>query len=145
LKLSTIISIGILCFILVAGIAGIYSQSISLISGNTEMNVVASGSMEPTFHRGDVVIVENNPGKLNVGDIVVYNPTWYNHSIIHRIIGIKKSSKGELLYEIKGDNNPSPDPYLVKRNQIISKVKIDNNGPEVIPKLGYITLWVRGV
>ena len=47
--------------------------------------------------------------------------------------------------ETKGDNNPSPDPALVYPNQIISKVVSINGMPLVIPKIGYVTLWIRGL
>jgi len=108
------------------------------------MNVVVSGSMEPVMERGDIVIIDTNPGVIENGDIVVYNADWYNQPVIHRVIDIKKTSEGEL-YLIKGDNNPSPDPSLVKREQIISKVITINNNPLIIPKIGYITIWIRGL
>ena len=46
------------------------------------LNVVVSGSMEPVFARGDVVVIqkasflglsEMNTSQLNVGDIVIYS------------------------------------------------------------------------
>ncbi len=63
LSRKLIISGGIIGFILISGIIGIYFQNIGLTEENSEMNVVASGTMEPALHRGDIVIVENNPIK----------------------------------------------------------------------------------
>jgi signal peptidase len=45
----------------------------------------------------------------------------------------------------KGDNNPTADPALVYPSQVISKVVSINESPLVIPKIGYITLWIRGL
>ncbi len=109
-------------------------------TGETQesMNVVVSSSMEPALYRGDIAIVDKNPDSIQVGDIVIYNATWYPHPIISRVVSIKNDSSGNTLYEMKGDNNPEPDPELVSRSQIISKVTGS------IPKIGYITIWING-
>lgn len=117
------------------------------------MNVVVSGSMEPVLYRGDIVIIENNPdvNNINVGDIVVYKATWFPQPVIHRIIAKGQLPNGTTVYEIKGDNNPAPDPALVTPGQIVSKVvnypwsKSPGSNPIVIPKIGYVTLWIRGL
>ncbi|MGF7117366.1 signal peptidase I [Methanobacterium oryzae] len=114
------------------------------------MNVVVSGSMEPVMYRGDIVIIDTNPGDVEVGDIVVYDAAWFNQPVIHRVIKIQNTTDGPL-YTIKGDNNANPDPQLVKRDQIRSKVvnwpwgSGPGQAPVIIPKVGYITLWIRGL
>jgi len=108
------------------------------------MNVVASESMEPTLHTGDVVIINYNPSLVQVGDIVVYNATWFSKPVIHRVIS-KQQANGETVYILKGDNNSFQDPYPVYPNQIISKVVTIENKPIVIPKIGYINLWLRNI
>ncbi len=59
------------------------------------MNVVVSGSMEPVFYRGDIVVVEKanflginefNPEDVQVGDIVIYKANWFPEPVIHRVI-----------------------------------------------------------
>jgi len=118
------------------------------------LNVVVSGSMEPVFYRGDVVVIEKtnlfgiqevNPTDLKVGDIVIYNATWFPEPVIHRIISIQTGSDGQKYYVTKGDNNPKPDPSLVSTGQVQAKVVSIGNQPLVIPKIGYITLWIRGL
>ncbi len=118
------------------------------------LNVVVSGSMEPVFYRGDVVVIEKsnfiglqeiNPSDLKVGDIVIYNATWFPEPVIHRIISIQEGSDGQKYYVTKGDNNPKADPSLVSVNQVQAKVVSIGNQPLVIPKIGYITLWIRGL
>jgi signal peptidase len=107
------------------------------------LNVVASNSMESELYTGDVVLICYNPSSIEIGDIVVYNATWFSEPIIHRVISIQQSKNGETVYIIKGDNNTFPDPYPVHYKQIISKVIKINNRPIVIPKIGYITLWFQ--
>ena len=117
------------------------------------LNVVVSGSMEPVFYRGDIVAVEKtnllgiqefNPKDVQVGDIVVYNAKWFNQPVIHRIIDIKEIT-GKTVYEIKGDNNNRSDPYYVTADQIQAKVIKWGDKPVVIPYIGTISLWLRGL
>lgn len=123
-----------------------------LLAGH--LNVVVSGSMEPAFYRGDIVatintntygIQEFNPETdVNVGDVVVYNATWYNEPVIHRVIDVNNIN-GSKYFTIKGDNNDQADPYLVKPSQIRSKVLTIGNYLVVIPKIGYVTIFFRGL
>ena len=110
------------------------------------MNVVVSGSMEPVMYRGDIVVVDQNPSSVQVGDIVVYKATWVNEDVIHRVKEIYKTSNGSTYLITKGDNNPVADPYPVQYpDQVVSKVVSINGQPLIIPKIGYITLWIRGL
>ena len=117
------------------------------------LNVVVSGSMEPAFYRGDIVLVEKadflgihefDPTTVQVGDVVVYDAAWYDQPVIHRIINITDIN-GTTMYVIKGDNNGSPDPYYVKADQITEKVVTFGDNLVIIPKVGYLSLWLRGL
>jgi signal peptidase I len=118
------------------------------------MNVVVSGSMEPVFYRGDVVVIEKtdflgiheiNADNLKIGDIVIYHATWFPEPVIHRIIATGTSTNGTPFYVTKGDNNPIQDPAPVYHDQVIAKVATIGSTPVVIPKVGYITIWIRGL
>lgn len=110
-----------------------------------QLNVISSGSMEPVLYKGDIVVIDYNPSSIEVGDIIVYKAAWFeNKSVIHRIIA-KQSSNDDTLYIIKGDNNDIQDPYPISRNQIISKVVMIDSKPFVIPKIGYISLWIQEI
>jgi signal peptidase len=118
------------------------------------MNVVVSGSMEPVFYRGDIVLVEKanflginefNPTELQKGEIVIYEASWFPEPIIHRIVGTGTDASGQKYYIIKGDNNPKPDPAVVYPSQIRAKVITISNQPLYIPRIGYVTLWIRGL
>ena len=117
------------------------------------LNVVVSGSMEPAFYRGDIVMIEKsdffgihefNVSDIQVGDVVVYDAKWFNQPVIHRVINITEIN-GTTMYIIKGDNNDSPDPYYVTQDQIQSKVVEFGDNLVVIPKIGYLSLWLRGL
>jgi signal peptidase I len=118
------------------------------------MNVVVSGSMEPVFYRGDIVLVEKanflginefSPEDVKKGDIVIYNANWFPDPVIHRVVGTGTSPNGTKYYVIKGDNNAVPDPAVVYPSQITARVITVGNQPIFIPRVGYITLWIRGL
>ncbi|MBQ9025371.1 MAG: signal peptidase I [Methanobrevibacter sp.] len=117
------------------------------------LNVVVSGSMEPVFYRGDIVAIEKadffglhefNASEVEVGDIVVYNAEWFDQPVIHRIIRIAEIN-GTTMYVIKGDNNNRTDPYYVTADQIESRVLTWGDTPIVIPYIGNLSLWLRGL
>lgn len=117
------------------------------------MNVVVSESMEPVLYRGDIVIVEKtnllgihefDPNDVKVGDIVVYQATWFPNPVIHRVIN-ESVINGSKYFTIKGDNNPVPDPALVSPSQITERVVKVGDQPVIIPKVGYITIWLKGL
>lgn len=126
---------------------------IIVLIATQHLNVVVSGSMEPAFYRGDIVLVEKadflginefNASDVKVGDVVVYDAAWYDQPVIHRIINITDIN-GTTMYVIKGDNNDSPDPYYVTSSQIKEKVVTVDDNLVVIPKIGYLSLWLRGL
>lgn len=119
------------------------------------LNVVVSGSMEPEFYRGDIVVVEKanlfglgiqefDPNDVQVGDIVVYNAEWVDEAVIHRVINITEIN-GSTYFVIKGDNNDVPDPYYVSSDQITDRVVTLGDDPLIIPYIGNINLWLRGL
>ena len=107
----------ILLILAVTGMSGCINSE-TADNKQTEMKVVASSTMEPTLYRGDIVVVEKNPNNIQVGDIVVYNASWYPNPVIHRIISIKNDSEGNTRYELKGDNLNISDPELASPGQI---------------------------
>lgn len=126
---------------------------IIVLIASQHLNVVVSGSMEPAFYRGDIVvnqkadffgIHEFDPADLKVGDVVVYDAKWFDQPVIHRIINITEIN-GTTMYVIKGDNNKSPDPYYVTKEQIREKVVTFGDSLVVIPKIGYLTIWLKGL
>ena len=100
---------------------------------------VLTGSMEPNYNVGDLVIgkkIEQN--NIKVDDVITFSVDSKN-TMTHRVVEIVEEN-GEILYKTKGDNNNSPDPDLVKYSQIqgYAFFKIDKLG-----KL--ITEFVSGI
>lgn len=83
--------------------------------------VVLSGSMEPVFHRGDLLVLSNRKKAVDVGDVVVYNVKGKEIPIVHRVIKqhwTEHKGKEKQLLLTKGDNNPTDDIELYARGQI---------------------------
>ncbi len=78
------------------------------------------------FAKGDVVVLVK-PSNISVGDVVLYVKPELGYPIIHRVINV--TSEG---YITKGDRNPAPDPWVVKRDWIKGKAVA------VIPFVGWI-------
>lgn len=80
--------------------------------------VVMTGSMEPNYNRGDLIVVKETPiQNLKVGDVINYVSKNSKNTVTHRITEIVQEN-GEKSYKTKGDNNNSVDSELVEANQI---------------------------
>src|SRR6266498_1401342 len=101
------------------------------MGGRASYVVVNGNSMEPGFHRGDLVIVRA-VSIYSVGDIVTYHSAELNAFVIHRIIAIEQDH-----YIFKGDNNSWIDTYRPTRNELIGKLWIH------LPKVGKAMEWLR--
>jgi len=76
---------------------------------------VASGSMEPTIHTGDIIIINTNENYFDIDDII----TFYDKEgsfVTHRIIS--KDEDGNFI--TKGDMN-NTDDGIVRPNQVVGK------------------------
>src|SRR6476469_5419006 len=72
--------------------------------GQAAFVIVNGNSMEPLYHRGDLVIIRAQPD-YQVGDIVTYRHPQIG-PVIHRIIG-----RDVEHFVFKGDHNDFIDPY----------------------------------
>lgn len=90
---------------------------------------VASGSMEPDYAVGDILIVrEKEPSKIVLGENIVYLGTKSDYKgriITHRVIEIERDEKGDYLFHTKGIANTVEDP-VVHEDQVYGVV-IQNN------------------
>ncbi len=106
----------------------------SLVGNNLPMPfgygaaVVLSGSMEPEFSKGDLIIVEDT-AEFDLNDIVVFESG--NSLVVHRIVGIG----GEEVVT-KGDaNNVADEP--ITRGDVLGKVLFH------IPFLGNVVSFIK--
>ncbi len=91
---------------------------------------VSSGSMEPEYMTGSVVVVKaTDPAELKKGDVISFystDATIAGKVNTHRIIDIEYSlGGGEPIFTTQGDANDYPDSSKVWGNTVIGKVVYD--------------------
>lgn len=138
---------------------GMYQTLGTALETDTPVVSVVSDSMEPTFYRGDILIVkgtslENIQASPDNGTIIVYETPYMPMPIIHRVI-----DKTDTTLETRGDNNDGQVTVCVQVNQIRKpdngcgpgeeRINIEKNITQsqvlgkalfIIPKLGYAKL-----
>ncbi len=95
---------------------------------------IASGSMVPSIHKGDVVIVEkvDNVEDIKEGQVIAYESN--KITIVHRVID-KIKVDDEWYFYTKGDANEDKDDIVVKKDMINGTVSLK------IPWIGAPTVW----
>jgi len=132
-RTGAIAATGFLALVLAASVWLILSkfwlkQEIPSVFGYSPIYVL-SGSMEPVFSAGDMIIIHPQ-SQYEPGDVV----TFYSEGelVTHRIIG--ESLEG---FTVKGDANNVQDEELVKAREIVGKQVL------VLPHIGSIALFFR--
>ena len=101
---------------------------------------VLSGSMSPTFNRGDAVVVKKLTKKekdeLQKNDIIQFASG--SKYVIHRIVDITNDEQGNKIFTTKGDFNNANDTDPVELQYVIGKVSF------TIPLIGYPSVWLSG-
>jgi len=128
-----------------------------VLNTSSPLVIVVSGSMEPVFYRGDVVLLKGvtNPDQIEVGDVIVYKRPGYEYPIIHRVRYIY-SLDGTTCFVTWGDNNPVPDPpYPTPDGPLevrlpdgnlagcVPTYAVEAKALLVFPKIGKVPLWIR--
>ena len=92
-----------------------------LCACNSQRVKIQTDSMSPTFQKGDWVTYEEvDPATLKVGDVIVFEKA--DGSVnVHRIVEVKPSETGELLFVTKADAVAAPDIDPVTADQIIGR------------------------
>ena len=99
-----------------------------------EMYAVMSGSMEPGYPVGSIVMVDSvEPEEIEIGDAIAF---YLNDNTVatHRVITVDKLQR---TFSTKGDANEIADLSPISFNQLIGKATSH------IPMLGYITLGLK--
>lgn len=79
---------------------------------------LCSGSMEPAFHRGDLLFLTNfREDPIRAGEIVVFKVEGRDIPIVHRVIKVHEKDNGDIKFLTKGDNNEVDDRGLYKEGQ----------------------------
>lgn len=99
--------------------------------------VVTGGSMEPTIHKGSLVIDQPVPASaLRLGDIITFDH--YDQTTTHRIVGVEGGPNG-TMFSTKGDANQITDPEPLTFPGRVGLVKLS------IPGVGYAVAWMQYV
>ena len=100
---------------------------------------VLSGSMQPTFSRGDLLIsTPQQPAQLRVGQVVSFQIPVGDHGVeSHRIVELLGGGDAPIV-RTRGDANSAPDPWNAQLNGDVAWVVSAS-----VPKLGHLILWMR--
>lgn len=111
-------------FILMVCLQRFSNNRISIF--NFRMFTVISGSMEPKYKIGDVLIaVETDPKNIKVGDTISYLGTkgsFKDKVITHEVIKIETNKDKKRYFHTKGIANAVEDP-IVEETQLYGVVK----------------------
>lgn len=102
---------------------------------STDLPIVAveSGSMRPTFDKGDILLLQGQDSYA-IRDIIVFSPTPGATPVVHRIITINPDG----TYQTKGDANSNQLPFekSIRQDQIHGKVIL------ILPYLGWVKVGI---
>jgi signal peptidase len=103
--------------------------------------VVLSGSMEPGYYRGDLLLLTSPNRPIAVGDICVYKLDGRDVPIVHRVHRVHEDAKGEKYILTKGDNNHGDDRNLYDPGQDwIHEANIVGRSTAYVPYVGMLTI-----
>lgn len=118
---------------------------IVLTSCESPIMVVLSGSMEPAFHRGDLIFVTNfQEDPILAGDIVVFKVVNHDIPILHRVVILHRHRNGTVKLLTKGDNNFADDrPLYPPGVEWLSREDVVGQAKGYLPYLGMISIYMH--
>jgi signal peptidase len=123
--------------LLVALILAVAVAVVPRLVGGAALTVL-TGSMEPTYSPGDMVVVRgvDDPGReVRIGDAVTFQPVSGDPTLItHRVVGKRFTSTG-MTFVTRGDANGADDDPI-KPEQIMGTVMY------AVPYVGHLAAWV---
>lgn len=107
--------------------------------------VVLSGSMEPAFYRGDLLLLTNHKEEpIRVGEIVVFKIEGRDIPIVHRVLKVHEKEDGSLKFLTKGDNNSVDDRGLYAKGQLwLQKKDVVGRAKAYLPYAGIVTILMN--
>ncbi len=113
----------------------VFFGSGALLTTNTPIVAVESNSMQPTFSRGDILIIKGVvPEEIKQGDIIVFFAPERGAPIVHRVV----TRNADGTFQTKGDANNGQLPYEknIRASQILGKEII------ILPLLGWVKIFI---
>ncbi|NHJ14686.1 MAG: signal peptidase I [Candidatus Thorarchaeota archaeon] len=125
-------------FIVVLVTLGAYVGFTLVMATSTPLVVVTSNSMVPSLQPGDLLVLQGRSAEqIQVGDIVVYNASWYLEApVVHRVVAIDIIDE-EYHFFTCGDANGSNDPGYRTIDDIIGVMVLR------IPLVGNVSIFLR--
>ncbi|MGH9293173.1 MAG: signal peptidase I [Acidimicrobiales bacterium] len=118
-------------------LAGVVLVGVAVSSGSWQIQPILSGSMQPGFPVGGVVVTQRVPvSSLQVRDVVLFHPPGeHDVTYVHRIISLEHTSHG-VIVRTQGDDNASPDPWsLHLLGSSVYEARF------TVPVVGYVAVW----
>lgn len=106
------------------------------LGGSNRIITVQGHSMEPTYHTGDLLVLDSG-ATPEVGRIIVFripaDEPGGGHLVVHRMIG----RRADGTFITQGDNAPNPDVFLTTRTDILGSPRFSiPHGGEAIGLFG---------
>lgn len=96
-----------LCMIVCSALV-IWKSLVVITESESPVVVVLSGSMEPAFHRGDILFLNMGYSPFRAGDIVVFKVADRDIPIVHRVIKVHEKPDGSVDLLSKVARSPRP-------------------------------------
>lgn len=118
--------------------------------------VVLSGSMEPAFERGDLLLFRGGDAgddPIRAGDVVLFKPAYGDVPVVHRVIAVHERRGGGGGADIltKGDNNGVDDASFLYRGPWLPRQHVMAKAVGYLPKAGSFSVamdekpWARKI
>ncbi|CAJ0955020.1 unnamed protein product, partial [Mesorhabditis belari] len=107
--------------------------------------VVLSGSMEPAFYRGDLLMLTNDQSDpVRAGDITVFKIDGRDIPIVHRVIKVHEKANHDTKLLTKGDNNQVDDRGLYAAGQLwLNRTDVVGRAKGIVPYVGMVTILMN--
>jgi signal peptidase I len=100
----------------------------------TPVLAIATGSMVPTFHRGELIVISRIAAPdIHVGTILAFDVGCLPSPTVHRVVKIV-STGPNWAFQTRGDANPGPDPCIVPYGDVLGAVRA------YVPYVGFVIL-----
>lgn len=128
----------VMLILLIIGVSSLITGTEPQVLGRRFI-IVTSGSMEPTFYTGSIIVVDTREGQTHELDDVVTFVTEDDPdmNVTHRIVNIQ-DEEGVQYYQTKGDNNDAADQTLITDENIIGEYT-----GVTVPLLGYFFSFIK--
>lgn len=125
-------------FLLAGVVAGLaLLVTVPRVAGFTPFTIL-SGSMQPAYGVGDVVLDEHiRPATARPGDVVTFNdPSREGATVTHRVERLTRSGE-QVRFVTRGDANTASETWTVPVSGTIGRVRMR------VPKVGWVLQWAR--